>query len=731
MAIQALLANLSTADWVFNLLIQSLVLFLIGYIWVKLARRIPLPIKSGLLLTLIFLLILLPIGILVFRTDHPPLFRIPISPGRYEAVTGVDRPDPMLSGQGKAESKTLNQNASIDHSIPAEQGVNLFNLHSINSALMLLNGLGLIWIAGFLISLGRLFYGMAFLSGFRSSLVRIAEDELSCVLEAVQSEFPRTKLPSVYMSPAIDSPVALGCLRPMIVLPQSLCHDLSAEELTGILIHEVAHIYHRDQAVGLLQRWMTAFYWWNPLAYALSAAFSVTREDISDNYAIQKNGAHSYAKCLVSLAQKTSLVTRLPSAIGMATPHISLEDRIRGIVSKERVTVTKLSKPVALILALSALLFTSVMGRYSWTLMAEENTEREFTLPAGMEPVSLVADKDRIYIGEEENFPYKPESHIAVFSAADFSLLAKIGWEGKGVGEFLIMGPSRFQVADGQIWAQDLRKFVLFSLDGVFQKEISIPRGMFLSLYPLVPVGDNFVTFASDWMDIDKGNNRAFGRLFDSELRQVREFYEELPLPDPPPPPIPPPPQRNQTDAKAEQAPIVKKDYQAIPDCIDFAVAEDKIYVADTRKGFHIAVFDSLGTPLYEINKDYVPLPVPPDYKAALMNKLQRTQGWLNQVANIKFRDSFPAFYSYKIADGKIYVSTYAEKDGLHELVVMNLKGDVLKRSFAFPLGPSYESMYNNFCVAKDQYAILSDNIYYLVKNKTNGSYGLRIRNLR
>jgi hypothetical protein len=247
-----------------------------------------------------------------------------------------------------------------------------------------------------------------------------------------------------------------------------------------------------------------------------------------------------------------------------------------------------------------------------------------------------------------------------------------------------------------------------------------------------VPAGDNLVTFASDTLDINAGNERAFGRLYDSQLHQVKEFYGEVPfIIVPPPPPPPPPPPGSKRDAKEEQASIVKRDYQAIPECIDFAVAEDKIFVADTRKGFHIAVFDSQGAPLYEINQNYVALPVPPEYNSALKKKLDETQSWLNKVANIKFRDSFPAFNSFKIADGKIYVSTYAEKDGLYELVVMNLKGEVLRRSFSFPLGPSYDSMYGNFNVAKDRYAISGDKIYYLATSTKDGSNEVRIQELK
>jgi hypothetical protein len=457
----------------------------------------------------------------------------------------------------------------------------------------------------------------------------------------------------------------------------------------------------------------------------------VTREDVSDNYAIQKSGAHSYASCLVALAKKTSLITRLPAAVGMATRRMSLEGRVKNIVSKERVMATKMKRSLVVLLAVVAVFLAALVVRYSWTLTAAGDEVKTFALPPGVEPRVLAVDKDRIYLCEYENFPQKLESHIAVYSKFNFSLLAKIGRVGKGPGEFQALGPSRFYIVNGQIWAEDIRKIIVFTRDGTLQEEIPIPREIFVSLYPITPVSDKFVSLADDWSDISKGNRRVFGRLYNSDLRMIKEFYGEIPLQIPPPPPPPPLPPGPKTDAKDDSAAVAKKEYQAVPECIDLAVAEGKIFVADTRKGFHIAVFDSSGVPLYEINQNYVALPVPPDYISTLKKKLNETQGWLNKVADIKFRDFFPAFYSFKIADGKIYVSTYAEKDGLHELVIMNLRGDILERSFSFPLDPSYDSMYNNFNVAKDRYAISADKIYYLAKNTKDGSFEVRIEELK
>lgn len=731
MALYKILGNLGLAAWVFSLFTQSVILLLIGWGLAKAARRVAPPLKSGILLALIIILVFLPLGILMLKPAQNSPYKLPISPAVRDLGMRPSAGDRSFDGQEVATLRPGQVRTAPSVENPASRGP--LDFGSINPALILLNGFGLIWLMGIIVSLGRFVYGLIFLSGFKSSLVGISEKELSSAMETVRAAFPGTRLPSIHFSPAVDSPVALGIVHPMIVLPQSLSENLSAEELVNILIHETAHIRHLDQVSGALQRLLTSFYWWNPLAYTLSASFSVSREDVSDNYAIQNSGARSYAKCLVALAGKTSLVTRLPAAVGMATPHMSLEDRVKSIMSKERVMATKMKKPLVVLLVFSAILLVAIVGRYSWTLTTADDATRVFVLPSGVEPQVLAVDKDRIYICEYENFPKKPESHIAIYSRSDFSLLAKIGQVGKGPGEFLAFGPTRFQVVNGQIWAKDLRKVIVFSSGGVFQREIAIPPQIFVSLYSPLPVGENLATLASDRADIDRGILRVFGRLYDQQFLPIREFYGEMPiqLPPPPPPPPAPPTPGNKAGQKAEEATAVKADYQAIPDCIDLAVAEDKVFVADTRKGFHIAVFDSLGAPLYEINQNYVALPVPPEYSAALIKKLQETQGWLNKVANIKFHDSFPAFYSFKIADSKIYVSTYAEKGGFFELIVMNLKGDVLKRSFSFPLGPSYDSMYNNFNVAKDRYAISGDKIYYLVKNTKDGSYEVRIQELK
>jgi beta-lactamase regulating signal transducer with metallopeptidase domain len=727
MLIKTLLTNMDTAGWIFSLLTQSLAFFGAGWFLMKLIRRASAPLRSGILLTLMTLLLLLPFGLMVFNTEQDSLYRFPISSYRDDRSITPDIKSRDLETKERDQVKTKSQ--SLPEAMPASSTGNAgsADLTNINPALIIFNAFGLIWLSGFLFFLARLFYGIAFLSGFKSSLVRVRERRFEEVFNSVQKAFPKTTLPALYLSSAINSPMTIGIFRPRIVLPQSLYQSLSRAEFETILIHETAHVYHHDHLSGILQRLVAALYWWNPLAYTLSVEFSVLREYVSDNYAIHGSGAYRYARCLVALAQKTNLIARLPAAVGMSTPHLSLEERVKNIVSRERILKTKLSKPAIFAFAVSAVFLAFLLGRYGWTLTAEENKPKVFSLPAGITPLSMAVEEGRIYIAEEAGRAEKLNRSIAIYSLKDFSPLKKFGRRGEGTGEFLY-GPWEFDVLNGSIWAKDGRKINVFSRDGIFQKEIPFPPQIMFMEYPLLPVGQNYVTFPIDRADLDRGILRFFGRVYDPEFRLIKQFYDETPFLGPPPPPPPP---GKKDGIKIEKVVRPEEDYLVLPDCIDFGVAENKIFVGDTRRGFHFSVYDDQGNPLYAIDKDYEKLKVPKAFIERAKKRIEARAKFFKDEAGFKPREYYPAFMGFKIADGKIYVATYAEKNDFQELIVMNLNGDILKRAFVFPFHPSSETLYNSFFRLRKRFDIRDDKIYYLAENKTIGVNQVRILEIK
>ena len=224
-----------------------------------------------------------------------------------------------------------------------------------------MNQFGFLWFAVTLVFVGRLLYQLAFMKGYCTGLQEIQDGRISAVLKEIKHTFGFRKKPRFFVSHKLTSPISTGIKTPLVVLPASLYRDIGNGELRAILLHELAHIYHGDHLLGLLQRMAEALYWWNPFVYGLCNSLSVAREEVSDNYAISgMESAASYARLLVGLVEKTSLISRLPCTAGLGTPYELLETRIKKIVSRERDMRVKISKRMMSLIIVTAILLCGV-----------------------------------------------------------------------------------------------------------------------------------------------------------------------------------------------------------------------------------------------------------------------------------------------------------------------------------------------------------------------------------
>jgi hypothetical protein len=183
-------------------------------------------------------------------------------------------------------------------------------------------------------------------------------------------------------------------------------------------------------------------------------------------------------------------------------------------------------------------------------------------------------------------------------------------------------------------------------------------------------------------------------------------------------PQVPPPPRAD--------APPQKIRWEVIPDCVDFDVTEEKIFVADSRKGFYIGVFNAQGNLLYEIDKEHDKVKVPKSFKSEYMKEREQSDNWdqLKARFDYVFKDHYPAFFTVKLADAKIYAVTYTKKGGKHELVEMDLKGKILSRSFSFPLDKGKRIM-QGLVPYGNEFDIHKRYIYYLTYNDETSWYEL------
>jgi len=340
----SLLNNIVSAEWVLNAAFQTLLILGVGALLVYFVRHKAAPLRSGISLITMLALILLPflsvslneLGFLPLRTV------LPITIGQTSSPSVSVQQDLV----GMPLDNTNNGNT------------NYFRLFWTGPVIVkIINVFGIIWGIGLLFMLLRFVLGAISIRNLKKGMLKVNNARICAVMNSAERVFSDQNKARLYASQNAPYPMAAGLFKPFILIPERLLHKLRDSQIRGILLHELSHIYHKDQVTGILQRLVTALNWWNPLAYALSTSFSRAREEISDNYVLLQNDSKEYAECLINLAEKTAFLKRLPVSVGLASPHIPLKDRVKHILSKERIMDTNLKKSTITVMVVAAFLF--------------------------------------------------------------------------------------------------------------------------------------------------------------------------------------------------------------------------------------------------------------------------------------------------------------------------------------------------------------------------------------
>ncbi len=95
---------------------------------------------------------------------------------------------------------------------------------------------------------------------------RRPREDTARVYEAVGREMGMKKAPPLRISTAVDSPMAVGLLRPCLLLPGE---DFGERELRFVLRHELTHCRRQDLWYKLILLAANGMHWFNPLVWLL------------------------------------------------------------------------------------------------------------------------------------------------------------------------------------------------------------------------------------------------------------------------------------------------------------------------------------------------------------------------------------------------------------------------------------------------------------------------------
>ena len=219
---------------------------------------------------------------------------------------------------------------------------------SVGSALLVL------WVLGGAVSLLRGAMAAIRLRRLIRRVSAVHDARLLQLLEQAARDVGLRSTPRLLAADENPVPFVYGLVRPSVCLPSQLLGETTAA-LRAILLHELAHIRRRDLAAGRLQRVAAALYWWNPLVHRLSTRLDDAREDLCDNHVLRHTGdPHGYANLLVETASRAVGASVLP-AIGLFSRRPApFSKRINRLLQEDRSMSTSLGRVSRVLLVVFA-----------------------------------------------------------------------------------------------------------------------------------------------------------------------------------------------------------------------------------------------------------------------------------------------------------------------------------------------------------------------------------------
>lgn len=198
----------------------------------------------------------------------------------------------------------------------------------------------------------------------------------------------------IWLSEKISSPVTIGYLKPIILVPLAAINHLSPQQLEAVLLHELAHIRRYDYLVNLIINFIRTILYFNPFVKAFVKTIEREREKSCDEMVVQfQYDPHSYASALLIL-EKGDYLSR-PFALAASGKKSDLIQRIEiilGIQKRNSFSFNRIAGLLAgllCIISLNALLIFSKPSKNNGNQLGNSlvftDLSSPFLFPAGKE----------------------------------------------------------------------------------------------------------------------------------------------------------------------------------------------------------------------------------------------------------------------------------------------------------------------------------------------------------
>lgn len=234
-----------------------------------------------------------------------------------------------------------------------------------------------VWLLGFGFYLIRLGGGLYYVHRLRRLHNHPAEAAWQEKLRDMAIKINYSRPVCLAESALVQTPLALGFLKPLILLPLGMINRISPAEVEAVLAHELAHIARRDWLFNLIQALVEALFYFHPAVWWISATIRIERENCCDDAAVALTGNRLiYAKTLVRLqdmaksAKTPALALAMEGSPGLLRRRPLLLERIKRILHQPQPSASFMEKMIATAILLALITFWTVQANTPPALVA-------------------------------------------------------------------------------------------------------------------------------------------------------------------------------------------------------------------------------------------------------------------------------------------------------------------------------------------------------------------------
>jgi bla regulator protein BlaR1 len=207
----------------------------------------------------------------------------------------------------------------------------------------------------------RLFRNWQFVKKIQSEGLSKASLDYRLFIQKVAAQIGITRKVRLYLSELVNSPLTVGYLKPVILLPVAALNNLTPQQVEAVLLHELSHIRRYDYLVNLMVSIIHTVLYFNPFVRLFLKNIEAERENCCDELVLQFGyDKVDYASALLLLEKASSRHQVLTLAATGKTYLLARIEKIIGMEKKEpRMKMNHLAGWIAALLCVVA--FNSVL----------------------------------------------------------------------------------------------------------------------------------------------------------------------------------------------------------------------------------------------------------------------------------------------------------------------------------------------------------------------------------